>query len=82
MLTRSTAARTRFSVNVGEMQVQAAVMIPAAPVRAAGAAMKWAADRIGPVAWVIAGVLIGGGIYWYCKQSPGAATASGKSRAR
>jgi hypothetical protein len=58
------------AINIGEMQVQAIVMIPAAPVRAAGAAVKWASDRFGPVAWMILGVLIGGGIYWYRKQPP------------
>lgn len=58
------------AINVGEMQVHAVVMLPALPVRAAAAGMKWATGRIGPVAWVIAGVLIGGGIYWYCKQPP------------
>ena len=58
------------AINVGEMQVHAAVMLPALPVRVVGAGMKWATDRIGPVAWVIVAVLIGGGIYWYCKQPP------------
>ncbi len=56
------------AINVGEMQVRAVVMLPAVPVRAAGAAVKWAYDRFGPVVWVILGVLIGGGIYWYRKQ--------------
>ena len=58
------------AISIGEMQVQAIVMIPAAPVVAAGAAVKWASGRFGPVAWVILGVLIGGGIYWYRKQPP------------
>ena len=58
------------AINIGEMQVQAVVMIPAAPVMAAGAAVKWASDRFGPVAWLILGVLIGGGVYWYRKQPP------------
>jgi hypothetical protein len=58
------------AINIGEIQVRAVVMIPAAPVMAAGAAVKWASDRFGPVAWVILGVLIGGGIYWYRKQPP------------
>lgn len=59
------------AINIGEIQVRAAVIIPAAPVMAIGAAVKWASDRFGPVAWVILGVLIGGGIYWYRKQPPG-----------
>ena len=58
------------AINIGEMQVQVIVMIPAAPAMAAGAAVKWASDRFGPVAWVILGVLIGGGFYWYRKQPP------------
>jgi hypothetical protein len=48
------------AINVGEMQVQAVVTLPALPVRVAAAGMKWATDRIGPVAWVIVAVLIGG----------------------
>jgi hypothetical protein len=56
------------AINIGEMQVRAIVMIPAAPVMAVGTTVKWASDRFGPVSWVILGVLIGGGIYWYRKQ--------------
>jgi hypothetical protein len=56
------------AINVGEMQVHAVVMLPAVPTRAAGAAFKWSHDRIGPATWVILAVLVGGGIYWYCKQ--------------
>ena len=56
------------AINIGEMRLQAVVVLPAAAVRAAGAAVKWASGRIGPVAWVMLGVLAGGGIYWYRKQ--------------
>jgi hypothetical protein len=56
------------AVNIGEMRVHAVMMVPGVPARAAGAAFKWSYDRIGPVTWVILGVLIGGGIYWYRKQ--------------
>jgi hypothetical protein len=56
------------AINVGEMRVHAVMMVPAVPARAAGAAFKWSYERIGPVTWVILGVLIGGGIYWYGKQ--------------
>lgn len=52
------------------MQVQVVVTLPAIPVRVAAARMKWATDRIGPVAWVIVAVLIGGGIYWHLGQPP------------
>ena len=58
------------AINIGEMQVHAMVMLPAAPVMAVGAAAKWASDRFGPVAWVVLGLLVGGGIYWYRKQPP------------
>jgi hypothetical protein len=56
------------AINIGEMRVHAVMMVPAVPARAVGAAFKWSYDRIGPVTWVILGVLIGGGIYWYRKQ--------------
>ncbi len=58
------------AINVGEMRVHAVMMVPALPAQAVGAAFKWSYDRIGPATWVIPGVLIGGGIYWYCKQPP------------
>jgi hypothetical protein len=58
------------AINIGEMQVHAIVMIPATPVMAAGAAVKWASDRFGHITWVVLGLLVGGGIYWYCKQTP------------
>jgi hypothetical protein len=58
------------AINVGEMRVHAAMMVPALPARAVGATFKWSHQRIGPVTWVILGVLIGGGIYWYRKQPP------------
>ena len=70
------------AINVGEMQIQAVVTVPAIPARAAAEAMKRATDRIGPAAWVIAGVLTGGGIYWYCKQPPERRAAHQESRRR
>lgn len=59
------------AINVGDMQVQAVIWLPSIPFRAAGAAMKWATDRMGPAAWVLVAVLIAGGTYWYCKQPSG-----------
>ena len=56
------------SINIGEMQVQVAVTLPAMPVRVAAAGMKWATDRIGPAAWLILLALAGGGTYWYLRQ--------------
>jgi hypothetical protein len=58
------------AIRIGEMHVQAVVMLPALPVRVAGATMGWATDRIGPAAWVILGVLVAGGVYWYFQQPP------------
>jgi hypothetical protein len=55
-------------INVGQMRVQAIVMIPTLPVRAVGAAAKWASERIGSTAWVIFGLLVAGGIYLYFNQ--------------
>lgn len=40
------------------------------PFRVVGAAMEWATEKIGPLAWVILGVGVAGGIVWYCKQPP------------
>jgi hypothetical protein len=58
------------AINVGEMQVRAVVLLSELPVRAAAATMKLATKRIGPTAWVILGVIVAGGIYWYCRQPP------------
>ena len=57
-----------LAVNIGEVQLQAVIWVPALPFRVAGAAMEWATKKIGPGAWVILGVVVAGGIYWYCKQ--------------
>jgi hypothetical protein len=58
------------AINIGEVQLRAVMTLPALPVRAADATMKWATDRIGPLAWVILGAIIAGSVYWYCKQPP------------
>ena len=58
------------AINVCEMQARVVVMVPAMPVMATGAAVKWASKRFGPAAWVMVGALVGGGIYWYRKQRP------------
>src|SRR6266436_1993208 len=59
-----------LAVNIGEVQLQAVIMLPELPLRAAGAAMEWATEKIGPWAWLTLGVVVAGGIYWYCKQPP------------
>jgi hypothetical protein len=58
------------AINVGEMQARAVIMVPAMPIMAGGAAVKWASNRFGLAAWVLVGAVVGGGIYWYRKQSP------------
>jgi hypothetical protein len=57
-----------IAIKVGEVRLQAVIAVPALPFRAAGAAMNWATEKIGPVAWVILGLVVAGGIYWDLKQ--------------
>ena len=57
-----------IEVRAGETQLQAVAVLPAAPVLAVGGVTKWAADRVGPAAYVILAVLVVGGIYLYRKQ--------------
>jgi hypothetical protein len=59
-----------LAINVGEVQLQAVIFIPSLPFRVVGAAMEWATEKIGPWAWVILGVGVAGGTYWYSKQPP------------
>lgn len=59
-----------IAINIGEMQVHAVLVVPALPVRLAAAGVKWAAQQIGPAAWVILVLGVADGIYWYCKQPP------------
>ncbi len=56
------------AINVGEMQLQAVMMLPALPFRIATAGVKAATDRFGPVTWVILAVVGVGGIIWYRRQ--------------
>ncbi len=59
-----------IDVTVGERRFQAVATVPAAPIVAVGAGAKWVADRIGPVVWVIVGLLIVGGVVAYRRQPP------------
>jgi hypothetical protein len=59
-----------LAVNIGEVQLQAVIVVPALPFRLAGAAMNWATGRFGRSAWVVLGLVVAGGIYWYFKQPP------------
>jgi hypothetical protein len=58
-----------IAIEAGEMRVQMALAVPAAPVRLAVAGGKWASERIGPVAvGVILLAAAAGGIWWYSRQ--------------
>jgi len=57
-----------IAIKVGEVRLQAVIGVPALPFRVAGAAMNWATEKIGPAAWVILGLVVTGGIYWYLRQ--------------
>ena len=58
-----------IDTKVGETQVQGVLMVPALPIRAAGAATKWASSRIGSAAWTILGLMMAGGTHLYLSQS-------------
>jgi hypothetical protein len=64
------AVKAVIAINLGQVRVHAVLVIPAVPVRLAAAGTKWAAERIGPAAWVILVLAAAGGIYWYSKQPP------------
>ncbi len=59
-----------LAIKIGEVELQAVVMVPALPLQLASAGMEWATEKIGPTAWVILGLVIAGGIYWFVKQPP------------
>jgi hypothetical protein len=58
------------AINIGEVELRAVLWVPELPLKVTGAAMKWATDRIGGWAWVILGLAVAGGVYWYVKQTP------------
>lgn len=58
------------AINIGEVQLHAAIMVPALPFRLAGATMKWATGKIGNYAWVILGLVVLGSVFWYFNQPP------------
>ncbi len=58
-----------IAVDIGELRLQAVVMVPAAPVQLAVAGGKWAAERIGPkTVWALLIAAAAGGVLWYCAQ--------------
>lgn len=64
------AVSAAVDVEDGERRVGAVVSMPAIPIYAIGGSVKWAADRIGPLAWVALVVVIGLGVRYYRNQSP------------
>ena len=63
------AVMALIDINIGEVRLQMAVAMPAAPVWLAVAGSKWACDRIGPVAFgAILVAVATGGIWWYTRQ--------------
>ena len=57
-----------INVKVGETQVQAIALVPAAPVLAVGATTKWAAEKVGPMAWLVLVLIVAGGVVLYQRQ--------------
>lgn len=57
-----------IDVKLGESHYQAAVLVPALPVAAAGEIAKWASEKIGPWAWAGLAVLLIAGGYIYSRQ--------------
>ena len=58
-----------IAVDIGELRLQAVVMVPTGPAQLAIVAGKWAAERIGPQAvWTIVIAAAACGIFWYCRQ--------------
>jgi hypothetical protein len=57
-----------IQVRVGERQLEAVAMVPAAPAYAIGAGTKWAYEKIGPLALVIVAGIVVGMIALYRRQ--------------
>jgi hypothetical protein len=57
-----------IDVKASESHVQGIMLVPATPVVAVGATTKWAADRVGSMAWVALAILIVGGVVLYWRQ--------------
>lgn len=65
------AVRAAIEVNRREDRLTAAIVGPALPVLGVGAGTKWAAERIGPAAWVLLGLLLVAGIAAFRRQPEG-----------
>lgn len=64
------AVLASLEVYLGDSRVQAAAMIPVAPVVAVGVAVKWVFEKFGPVTWLFLGPLVAGGLVLYRSQLP------------
>jgi hypothetical protein len=56
-------------LDLGEMHFQAVFVLPAAPVAAFGAGVKYTFERIGPWSLALFALLSAGGVYLYKRQS-------------
>lgn len=64
------AVMAASAVNKGELELQGMMMLPAAPMVAAGATAKVVVDRVGPAGWLLLPLLGLSGYYLYRLQSP------------
>jgi hypothetical protein len=64
----SDALIAAIDLRAGEYQIQGIIMVPAAPVYAAGAATKWAYGKVGPVALLLLAAVIVSGVFLYRRQ--------------
>jgi hypothetical protein len=62
------AVLAAVDIEVGQRNLHALAAIPALPTMTALAGFKWASDRIGPAAWLGAGLLVAGGFVIYRHQ--------------
>lgn len=57
-----------IDIKVGESRLQAVAMVPTVPAVAAVAGVKWAVDRVGPLVWVVIGLIAVGVVVGYRRQ--------------
>lgn len=57
-------------IDQSEQQLMVLAAVPAAPAFAIVGGTKWAADRIGPIAWLILGLFLAGAFVTYRRQTP------------
>ncbi len=57
-----------IDLRIGQVHMNAVVMVPVVPAMGIGGAAKWASEKIGPWAWIIFGLLVLGGVVIYKRQ--------------